>query len=377
MNGDVTKIDSRDIPDFDFLLAGFPCQPFSAAGNRKGFLDTRGTLFFEIERILKEKKPQGFLLENVEGLVNHDKIDPKAKMGRTLETILTKLDLLEYKTSWKVLDSSEFGVPQKRKRIYIVGHKKTAIDLENFPKTKSKLDEILEKGLDVLNTPFTNKLLSKFNVKELYGKSIKDKRGGNENIHSWELELKGSVSKFQSELLNILLKERRKKIWAVKKGIHWMDGMSLTLAEIQSFLQPNLFQEDNLKSELDDLVTKGYLVFEHPKDLNSSGIRDYRYDLEPGYNIVSGKLSFEISKILDPNGISPTLVATDIEKIAIPDINGVRRLTTREGLRLFGFPEDFRIDVKKREAYDLLGNTVVVTVVQKVAERILQSIASM
>ena len=93
--GDITKVNEKDIEDFDFLLAGFPCQPFSSAGNRLGFDDTRGTLFFDVARILKEKKPYGFLLENVEGLVNHDK-------GKTLETILNVLKELDYKVNWKI-----------------------------------------------------------------------------------------------------------------------------------------------------------------------------------------------------------------------------------------------------------------------------------
>ena len=102
ITGDITQVKAKDIPDFDFLLAGFPCQAFSAAGLRKGFEDTRGTLFFDVARILKEKKPKGFILENVEGLVNHDKEDPKDPIGRTLQTILNTLDELHYKVSWKI-----------------------------------------------------------------------------------------------------------------------------------------------------------------------------------------------------------------------------------------------------------------------------------
>lgn len=93
VNGDITQIEAKDIPGFDFLLAGFPCQAFSTAGKRLGFEDTRGTLFFEVERILKEKQPYGFVLENVEGLVNHDREKVGDKIGRTLTTILEHLDV--------------------------------------------------------------------------------------------------------------------------------------------------------------------------------------------------------------------------------------------------------------------------------------------
>lgn len=96
IDGDITSINEKLIPDFDFLLAGFPCQAFSYAGKRLGFQDTRGTLFFEVERILKEKHPFGFILENVEGLVTHDREDSKQPIGKTLSVILCNLEALGY-----------------------------------------------------------------------------------------------------------------------------------------------------------------------------------------------------------------------------------------------------------------------------------------
>lgn len=101
--------------------------------------------------------------------------------------------------------------------------------------------------------------------------------------------------------------------------------------------------------------------------------RSPREDLPKGYNIVTGKLSFEINKILDPQYIAPTLVATDMERIAVIDGQGVRKLTIREGLRLFGFPESFLLDLDTKQAFDLLGNTVPIPVVKKVATRLLDS----
>lgn len=370
--GDLTKISNVKIPDFDILLAGFPCQPFSTAGTRQGFLDTRGTLFFEIERILQAKQPFGFLLENVEGLVKHDQ-------GRTLGTILNKLEQLDYHVTWKVLNAKNFGIPQDRKRIYIAGNKKHPISLEFSNQKQVFLKNIFELGKPVLTTDLIQRLLSYYSIEELYGKAIKDKRGGNDNIHSWDIELKGKVSQAQKDLLNQILKERRKKMWAEKKGIEWMDGMPLTLEEISTFYNPNnLFETNDLKLMLNDLVKKGYLKFEYPKDLvetiNSNGKvikkRQYREDLPKGYNIIVGKLSFDISKILDPNGIAPTLVATDMSKLAVIDGLGIRKLTIREGLRLFGFPENYQIKLPVAKAFDLLGNTVVVPVIEEIAKRI-------
>ncbi len=381
--GDIFQVKNEDIPPFDFLFGGFPCQPFSAGGKRNGFADTRGTLFFEIERILKYHQPQGFILENVEGLVKHDLENKYDEIGRTLNTILYKLEEeLGYQVSWKVLDSVNFGVPQSRKRVFIVGTKHEKVSLDGFEPTFKVLNDILERGKPTMNTDFTRKLLSHFDIKELYGKSIKDKRGGDNNIHSWDIGIKGTCTKDQINLLNKLFKERRKKQWASEIGIDWMDGMPLTLEQIASFFpMNNLFEQVDLQALLDDLVEKGYIKFEHPKKLvtnvtENGTITERVYDeTKPkGYNIVTGKLSFEINKILSPFDIAPTLVATDMVKIAVPDGKGLRRLTIREGLRLFGYPESYEIPLKESHAFDLLGNTVVVPVIKAIAERVLDAV---
>ena len=110
---DATKIDPADLPDFDLLCGGFPCQAFSIAGRRKGFDDTRGTLFFEIARLVKSKRPSYLLLENVPGLLSHDK-------GRTFSVILATLNDLGYRVEWMVLNSKHFGVPQSRRRLLLI-----------------------------------------------------------------------------------------------------------------------------------------------------------------------------------------------------------------------------------------------------------------
>lgn len=365
IHGDITQIDASDIPDFEFLLAGFPCQAFSAAGKRLGFEDTRGTLFFDVARILKKKKPSGFLLENVEGLVTHDKANKKDKVGRTFTTILQTLDDLGYKVSWRILNARNFGVPQDRKRIYIVGTKKRKPNLRKFSRSQAVLDSILETGLPVSQSSFVQLVLRHYPLQELYGKSIKDKRGGPNNIHSWDISYKGTVSSVERELLNQLLKERRKKKWAAEIGIDWMDGMPLTTEQIRTF-----FDRQDLDDLLADLTTKGYLKLEHPKKkVGKTRIPDTT--LPKGYNIVAGKMSFEISKILDPQDIAPTLVAMDMQHLFVVDGEGLRTLTLREGLRLFGYPDTYQFNVSLEDGYDLLGNTVVVPVIQQVANRLL------
>lgn len=113
--GDITRIKTEELPDFDILVGGFPCQTFSIAGKRMGFNDTRGTLFYEIARIAKDKRPSILLLENVKGLLNHNK-------GSTFKTIISALDELGYDAEWELLNSKYFGVPQNRERVYIIGH---------------------------------------------------------------------------------------------------------------------------------------------------------------------------------------------------------------------------------------------------------------
>jgi len=365
ITGDITQVNAEDIPDFDFLLAGFPCQAFSAAGKRLGFQDTRGTLFFDVERILRAKQPYGFVLENVEGLVNHDKVDTKKPIGRTLSTILEHLEMLGYKVTWRVLNAKDFGVPQDRKRIYIVGTKVAAPVLEGFSIVRRTLASILDEGLPTANSKFIDLLLKHYTVEELKGKSVKDKRGGENNIHSWDIEYKGPVTIEERNLLNTMLKERRKKKWAEEYGIKWMDGMPLTVEQIRTF-----YDCENLVDLLEGLVKKGYLKKEHPKQLvGQKRVQDESLPL--GYNIVAGKMSFEVSKVLDPDDIAPTLVAMDMQHLYVVDGNGLRTLSLREGLRLFGYPDSFKFDVERDLGFDLLGNTVVVPVIAKVASRVL------
>lgn len=353
--GDITQISAADIKDFDFLLAGFPCQPFSAAGLGLGFEDTRGTLFFEIERILKEKQPYGFLLENVEGLINHDD-------GRTLSIIIDHLKKLNYYVSYRLIDSQFFGLAQSRKRVYIVGTKDAHISLDNFEEHTSVFGDIMEHGLPTVDSEFTRKLFAHFTPEQVVGKAIKDKRGGTDNIHSWEIGLKGNTTKEQSDFLNLLLLERRKRKWAAEIGIDWMDGMPLTEKQISTF-----YQHDNLNGFLDELVDMGYLTLEHPRK-KQNGRRVPDESKPKGYNIVAGKLSFEFTKILDPADLAPTLVAMDVSHLGVVDGDGLRRLSIREGQRLCGFPEDYDLSfLKESEAFDLLGNTVCIPVIKAIS----------
>lgn len=149
LNGDITKIPEKDIPEHELLVAGFPCQSFSIAGRQKGFDDTRGTLFFDVARILKEKQPRYLLLENVKNLVSHDK-------GKTFKIIIKTLNNLGYTIDFTIINSSEAGLPQNRERTYIVGilngkFENTKIDIRN--KKINELKSTLEyKGFNFFNS---------------------------------------------------------------------------------------------------------------------------------------------------------------------------------------------------------------------------------
>ena len=137
--GDITKIKAEELPDFDMVVGGFPCQAFSIAGKRRGFEDTRGTLFFDIARILRIKRPRLLLLENVKGLLSHEN-------GRTFKTIVSTLDELGYDLQWQVLNSKNFGVPQNRERVFIVGHLRGTSRPKVFPISQSSQGNLKYSG---------------------------------------------------------------------------------------------------------------------------------------------------------------------------------------------------------------------------------------
>jgi len=140
--GDITKINENDIPEHDILFGGFPCQPFSIIGQMKGLNDTRGTLFFDIARIIEAKRPKAFILENVKQLVGHDK-------GKTLKIIVQSLKDLGYHVQYSVLNALDYGLPQKRERVVIVGHREPILfTFPNPEKPYKSLNEILETKVD-------------------------------------------------------------------------------------------------------------------------------------------------------------------------------------------------------------------------------------
>jgi DNA (cytosine-5)-methyltransferase 1 len=251
--GDINLIDPQSIPNHDILLAGFPCQPFSIAGKGLGFADTRGTLFFNIETILNIKKPRAFLLENVKRLISHDN-------GKTFNVILEKLKELGYTVYYNVLNSLEFGLPQKRERVYLVGFLER-VEF-NFPKPLGYYE------------PLVTILEPDANIASNYFLSDKIKQNRLEKV----------------------------------KGIPPV---------------PSIWHEN-----------------------------------------IGGNISaLPYSCALRAGGSYNYLV-----------VNGIRRLTSREMLRLQGFPEDFLMEVPYSSARKLAGNSVSVPVIKAIAGEMLKAL---
>lgn len=196
-HGDITKISITDIPQHEILLAGFPCQPFSIIGQKEGFEhSTQGTLFFNIEQIIKEKLPESFMLENVRNLISHDQ-------GRTFKIIIKSLENLGYNVFYKVINALDFGLPQKRERIIIVGfHNKMCIKNFEFPiykGTQITLDQILEDDSFV-----DSKLFVKEEIKNRRNQKMKksipkpfishENVGGNITPHHYSCALRAGAS---------------------------------------------------------------------------------------------------------------------------------------------------------------------------------------
>ena len=353
---DIYSLKNEEIENFDLLCAGFPCQPFSSAGQKKGFSDKRGNMIFKIIDICKYHKPNYIVLENVYNLITLEN-------GKCIKKIQELFEELGYYVNYKKLNSSNFGCPQSRERVYIVCTLKKPINMDNIKyREKVNLSSVIDNSNieSNIDPKFFEKILKIHKERSVFGCKIGDKRGGKNNIHSWDIGYNGTLTNDEKDLINKIMLNRRKKHWAEKKKIVWMDGMPLTFEEIKTF-----YKNDNLESMLNNLIDKNYLRLEKPKDL-IDGKRKYREDLPEGYNICKGKLSFPISQILNPNDISPTLTATDSHKLSVIINNSVlRNLSSNEVKKICGFPDSFIVP-EHVNYYDLFGNMATPPVLEEI-----------
>jgi DNA (cytosine-5)-methyltransferase 1 len=305
--GDITKLDPATLPDLELLVGGFPCQAFSIAGKRKGFDDTRGTLFFDVARILRAKRPRLFLLENVKGLLSHDN-------GKTFSTIIATLDDLGYDLQWQVLNSKNHGVPQNRERVFIVGHLRGTPRPKVFPFVS---DDREDSGIQ---RHVSNTLTARYEGAQGTGSYIvegqldaQEIRQLNDARHDWE-------------------------------RVYDVGGLSPTI---------NTGQRGNAQPKIlvPEATKQGYAVATVGDSINLSVL---------GSKTRRGRVGGGIAQTLD-TGMAQHTLTSDAR---------IRRLTPLECERLQGFPDGWTEGVSDTQRYKCLGNAVTVNVIRDIMQRV-------
>lgn len=417
-SGDITKIPSSEIPDYDILCAGFPCQPFSIAGKRKGFEDIRGTLFFEIYKILKDKRPEGFILENVRGLTFMPEfnciLELLAHNINGQGNLYPHEDCLNYNIFWKVLNTKDYGLPQNRQRVFMVGFKDN-VNFE-FPKPiplelcladllEDEVDEkyfVKDKELKYISKRLNNKksyatsLISHKSdklVKGLLAQSYQKWRGNYVTDDKGDiainpdiaLKVMPNIPRWRGNYIDLnqigYLKHNKRQ-----DRIYSPEGCSPTIAGnaggqgaktgliFVGGLKKNKKWIDNEK-DLSRNFSQGERIY------NSEGIAQSISSTQGGTGQKTGLYLVEHKKgnkyfpgnqIYDSKGCHSSINSKG-EKDAVKIGNRIRRLTPRECARLQGFPDNFAFPVSDNQAYKQIGNAVSVPVVKAIANKMLET----
>ena len=298
--GDITKINEKELPDFDLLVGGFPCQAFSIAGKRGGFEDTRGTLFYEVARILREKLPKLFLLENVKGLLSHDG-------GRTFKIIITALAELGYAVEWQVLNAKNFGVPQNRERVYIIGHLGGFGGREIFPLTRGDEEYPHKADKQGCANTLTRRSAGGGNRRGNYIHQLNNPKHSNERVYG-------------------------------------TGGVAPTLNTMQGGMRQPFIA-------IPEATKKGYSEARVGDSINLA---------VPNSASSSCRIGHLIAQTLDTGMQQYTLEGATL-----------RRLTPVECERLMGFPDQWTNGVSDSQRYKMCGNAVVTNVVQVIVENLM------
>jgi DNA (cytosine-5)-methyltransferase 1 len=310
---DVRTINTNQLPDFDILCAGFPCQSFSIAGKRRGFDDTRGTLFFEVARILSDKKPKYFILENVKGLLNHDS-------GRTFRTIIKVLTDLGYSVQWQVLNSKFFGVPQNRERVYIVGCLGTECIGKIFPLTG----------------------IAEENISEIRKHPLSIKASQGDRV-------------YETDGLSTCLTSNGGGLGG-KTGLYFINKPRFDKYKASNIVETLKVGGDTPLMRIKNGTKKGY---------DEATIGDGINLAFPNSKTRRGRVGKKVSQTLD----------THCNMGTIDDDFRIRRLTPTECFRLQGFPDAMvqqarELGISDSQLYKMAGNAVTVNVAQAVAQKI-------
>jgi len=296
--GNARNINPKELPEFDLLCGGFPCQSFSIAGKRKGFQDTRGTLFHEICRVVAEKKPRFLFLENVKGLLSADN-------GRCFATIISSLDELGYNVEWQVLNSKNFGVPQNRERVFIIGHLRGKGGQQVFPIGESpKMDNGEQEQIKMIQN--SGKEIARIYDSNGLAPTLKGKTGG------WQEPKIFAMRSYPRSGTKEIDGDRFQNIEINKNGV------SNSLTNIQK----------------DNLVIQGALDANYFKGINTGS--------------KGGQIHYSR---------------------AISDFGRIRRLTPTECERLQGFPDGWTEGVSDTQRYKQCGNAVTVNVIEAIIRR--------
>ena len=372
--GDITNV--KEIPKADLIVGGVPCQAWSVAGKKKGFDDPRGKLWEDSIRLVKKNKPKTFIFENVKGLY-----DPRNKGA--LDLIISEFKKCGYDVFHKVLNAYDFGLPQNRDRLFIVGFKKEQKVDFNFPKPLNKSKTLIE-VMDNLEINEKHLIKQKFSPEKIFGSKIPfsrnrfqksdelndffifcDTRDGHTTIHSWDLI---KTTAFEKKICMTILRNRRRKLYG-----EW-DGNPLSLKTLQT-----LIKELN-SSDLKGLVEKNILNQEE----------DGRYELANTKN--SAGINGVYRVFLPQSDIFATITATENrDYIAKKTITGknpeeyksnflkeifkkknMRLISGRESGRLQGFPDKFKIHPNDKIAKKQFGNAVPTNVVYNIAKEVLR-----
>ena len=316
--GDITKIEAENLPNFELLVGGFPCQAFSLAGKRGGFDDTRGTIFFEFARIMKAKKPKFAIFENVKGLLSHDG-------GRTYETMLKTLDELGYDAQWGILNTRFHGLPQNRERVYIVA---------NF-RERSATKILFEREYGITD------------------KVARAKRGFIGNYHT-----KSGIAHQRSGVLS--------------------EDRAAPCLTATDYKEPRIVKVgsiDNKSCQSDQVYSPNGVSVTLSAQNGGKGAMTGLYKIGD-----IDDLNTQYSRVYDSEGLSATLQAQGGglgAKTGLYSIeNKVRRLTPKECFRLQGFKDEmvelgYTLGLSDTQLYKMAGNAVSVPVVEWVAKRVL------
>jgi DNA (cytosine-5)-methyltransferase 1 len=326
--GDATRIIPEQLPDFDLLCGGFPCQAFSIAGKRGGFEDTRGTLFFDIARIARVKRPRYLFLENVKGLLSHDE-------GNTFATIIGTIDELGYDCQWQVLNSKNFGVPQNRERVFIVGHLRGTPRPEIFPLGENSEPDIV---LPALTTRYYGGQANGGYI----GNKPKQIIGGRQGSRVYDT---GGVSPTLASQTGE---------FGGKTGLYMVADPSRKKGIVKSDIAPTLRSETHGNLPAIAFKTNTKLGYDVAKEGD-------------GINLAFPESKTRRGRVIKKN--SPTLQANS----QIGTIQGmkIRRLTPTECERLQAYPDGWTEGISDNQRYKTLGNGVTVDVIREIAKRII------